>query len=86
MYCKDIVAFSNRPFVDDRSEQEKAEWAQIEAAAVREEQDRKEYEWLQRNLPDKAPKSFGGYRKMKNSNSENFQKLMQAAHNSGFKG
>lgn len=86
MYCKDIVAFSNRPFIDDRSEQEKAAWAQIEANAVREEQDRKEYEWLQRNLPEKAPKSFGGYRKMKNSNSENFQKLMQAAHNAGFKG
>lgn len=84
--CKDIVAFSNRPLIDERSEQEKAEWAQIEAAAVQEKQDRQEYEWLQRNLPEKAPKSFGGYRKMKNANSANYQKLMEAAKSAGYKG
>lgn len=84
--CKDIVAYSNRPFVDERSDQEKEEWAQIEAVAVQEKQDRQEYEWLQRNLPEKAPKSFGGHRKMKNANSANYQKLMEAAKSAGNKG
>lgn len=38
---------------------------------------REQYYWLLENMPDVAPKSFGGYRRMKNINSANYQKLVE---------
>lgn len=40
-------------------------------------QNRAEYDWICEHLPDAAPKSFGGYVRMKNMKSENYQKLIQ---------
>ena len=42
-------------------------------------QNRTEYDWLWEHLPDKAPKSFGGYVRMKNANTDNYQKLLKFA-------
>ncbi len=83
---KDVKGYSNRPFVDDRPEQERQEWAKMEAEALSEKKDRADYAWLQKHLPNDCPKSFGGYRKMKNANSANYQKLMETAKSAGFKG
>lgn len=41
--------------------------------------DRKEYYRIFYSLPDFAPKSFGAYRRMKNANTKNFQKLLSIA-------
>lgn len=38
--------------------------------------DREQYYWLLENMPSLAPKSFGGYRNMKNKNSENYLKIV----------
>lgn len=44
---------------------------------------REQYYWLLENMPDKAPKSFGGYRRMKNINSTNYQKLVEEVKANG---
>lgn len=45
--------------------------------------DRKEYYKIFYQLPNFAPKSFGGYRRMKHLNSINFQELIQIAEEAG---
>lgn len=44
---------------------------------------REQYYWLRENLPDRAPKSFGAYCRMKNQNTATFQKLVVAAQEQG---
>lgn len=44
---------------------------------IDEERDKEEYYWLLENIPNIAPKSFGGYRKMKRTNSDNYKKIIQ---------
>ena len=50
---------------------------------IDEERDKEEYYWLLENIPNIAPKSFGGYRKMKKSNSDNYQKIIQEVNSCG---
>lgn len=45
--------------------------------------DRQDFQWLQQQLPALCPKSLSGFRKMKSSNSKNYQKLVQAAAEKG---
>lgn len=56
-------------------------------ALLQEEKERekkqKEYDWLQKNLPDLCPKSLSGYTRMKNANSKNYQKIVEAARQLG---
>lgn len=40
---------------------------------------RHEYYWIQEKLPSLCPKSLSGYSRMKNSNSKNYQKLVEEA-------
>lgn len=88
----DAVASSNRPYEDDRSAAEKQRYedylsrmyAEAKESAIR-EWDRDEYTIILEKLPDDAPKSFGAYRRMKNSNSAGFQKLQQKAAELGIK-
>lgn len=44
---------------------------------------REQYAWICEYLPELAPKSLGGYTRMKNSGSKNFDKLVQAAKEKG---
>lgn len=48
------------------------------------ELDRRDYEWICKNLLDVAPKSFSGYRRMKSANSENYKKLRGLAEAKGY--
>lgn len=50
---------------------------------IQESKDREQYYWLLENIPDIAPKSFGGYRRMKNNNSTNYQKLVDKVKSNG---
>ena len=93
----DIIAYSNRPFVDDRSDEEKKTYEmslkEIENeqffAPYRErwlaikEYDQQQYERVCELLPQLAPKSFSGYMRMKNGNTKNFQKLSAEAEKAG---
>lgn len=51
---------------------------------VEEERDKEEYYWLLENMPSIAPKSFGGYRKMKNTSSDNYKKIVDEVNNKGY--
>ncbi|MBQ9898516.1 MAG: hypothetical protein IJM44_03560 [Ruminococcus sp.] len=89
----DMIAYSNRPFVDDRTEEEKSiididkrnaeadeMWSKYEKRwnAIR-EYDHKQYDKLVEILPDIAPKSYSGYMRMKKNNTKNYQKLLTEA-------
>lgn len=83
---QDPIAFSNRPFVDTRTEkeiQEYDEMLKLKQYELQKDEDREKYYMICEQLPEVAPKSFGGYRKMKNSNSLSFQKLKEAAKEIG---
>lgn len=77
------LRISNRPFVDERSKAEKAEYEKRKKEALELKADKKEYDEIREKLPDIAPKSFGGYRKMKNTKSKNYLKLVEAAKEKG---
>lgn len=86
LYCKPgkEIQFSNRPFEDDRSSNEKAEYDNLLKKHIENEKNKKDYEWVCKYLPEIAPKSLSGYVKMKNSNSANYKKLVESAKQKGY--
>lgn len=76
-YHKNIVAYSNSPFVDNRTPYEIAEYDAEQKEIHDKKRDEREYKRICEKLPDIAPKSFGGYRRMKNSKSANYLKLVE---------
>lgn len=50
----------------------------------KEQCNRYEYDWLREFAPDIAPKSFGGFMRMKNAKTENYQKIKKEARKRGF--
>lgn len=83
----DAVQASQRPMVDDRTEQEKERYQEsivrrdteaIEHASK--EWDRVEYHKLLEMFPDDCPKTFGAYRRMKSGNTAGFKKLLELAN------
>lgn len=88
-YCKskDIIAYNNRPFRDTRTAEEKANYnliLQEQAQELQKQQDKADYDWLWKNLPELCPKSFGSYRRMKSSNSAGYQKIVLEAQHKGY--
>ncbi len=76
--CKNPVQYSNRPFVDDRTQKEKKAYHDLQEELERlhqKELDRKIYEKLLITLPNDTPKSFGAFRRMKSTNSKGYQEL-----------
>ena len=43
------------------------------------EQDKKTLQWLQKNIPSIAPKSLSGFRRMRSTNSKNYQRIVEEA-------
>lgn len=81
-----VFEASNRPFIDDRTEEEKRNYIEFrnqQREKEKKKRDEKEYYKIFYQLPNFAPKSFGGYRRMKHLNSTNFQELMQIAEEAG---
>lgn len=83
---KNVIDYSNRPYIDDRTPAEKKRYEEYrvhcqekEKDEREKEMDKKEYDILREFLPESAPKSFNGYRKMKNTKSDNFYKLVDSA-------
>lgn len=81
---KDPIRYSNRPFEDDRTIEEKKLYENTQQQIATDKKDRDDYNWIRENIPDKAPKSFGGYRKMKNANSTNYKILVKSAMEKGY--
>lgn len=84
-YCPkgvDIVEYSNRPFVDDRTKNEKELYQHYLDSEVYESikyQDKEDYERLLQLIPNDMPKSFSAYRRMKISKTANFLKISEKA-------
>jgi hypothetical protein len=78
-YRGDLVSWSNRPLSDERTNAQNKLF--IERVSENEQMivDRNNYDLLSELLPEVAPKSFGSYRRMKNLNSPNYQKLSEVA-------
>lgn len=82
-YTGNFVEFCNRPFIDERTPKEKAVFNNHILEKERKQIIKEEYEWLCKQLPEIAPKSIGGYTRMKNTQSENYKKIQQIAAEHG---
>lgn len=86
VYCNQgqEIIYSNRPFIDDRSNSEKEEYEKYIKKIQDKAKTEREYSWILENLKNIAPKSLNGYSKMKKSKSKKFEILVQKAHEKGF--
>lgn len=81
---KKDIAFSNRPFADNRTKREIDLWNERVANEQLNKKMEQDYSWILNNLPELAPKSIGGYKRMAKSNSSNYQKIVCAAKEKGY--
>lgn len=84
----DAIQASQRPYIDDRSTAEKEAYLNYLKQKENERQkeiDELEYYTILAKLPDIAPKSFGGYRRMKNQQTKNYLKIEKVAKENGIK-
>ena len=65
-----------------REDEAKQEARMIENAKTK-RKDMQTLQWLQENLPSIAPKSLSGFRRMRTTNSKNYQKLVAEARKLG---
>ncbi len=86
----EVITYSNRPFVDDRSDE------QIESYnrrvkqcyqkwfdSINGNQAKLEYEQIKERFPDIAPKSQGAYYRMKKSNAKSYKAIVDQAIKAG---
>lgn len=88
--CKDIIKYSNRPFVDDRSQEEKETYQKrlnmIQMNPIYEPNPaRTSYYLIKKYFPDLAPKSMSGYMRMYNAKSKNYLKLIDTVTAEGLR-
>ena len=73
--AKDIKK-SNRPYIDNRTNEEKTLYNEHLQQRNQEIIDRSEYDLIREYLPESAPKSFGSFRRMKNEKTKNYMILI----------
>lgn len=66
-----------------RTAEQKNNYEKNKLEKAQQEKDKQDYDWLCEYLPELAPKSFSGYRRMKNTNSKNYLKIVEEALNNG---
>lgn len=74
---KKYSADSCKPFEDTRSDRERKAYAADQARKRKQNEQRKQYEKIKQALPDTAPKSYTGFVRMKQANSQRYQDLME---------
>ncbi len=79
----DAIEYSNRPFIDDRTDEEKENYNFRVDKKRQEKINRSNYDYLREFMPDIAPKSYGGYVKMRNLGSETYKKIYDLAFKQG---
>lgn len=80
---KKLIKSSNKPFVDNRSKEEKQLYEKKQLDAYEEKKDRENYEKMVELYPDISPKSFGGFRRMKKTQSPNYLSLVKKLKDKG---
>ncbi len=78
-YRGNIVDWSSREYKDERSKEQKESFEAMIKEKEEMARDKEFYDLIFEKFPEIAPKSFGGYRRMKASNSENYKKLLKKA-------
>ena len=76
---EELLKFSQKstaPFEDTRTDAERKAYAEQQAEKRRRNENYKQYERIKAVLPNDAPKSFAGFVRMKQANSEKYQELM----------
>ena len=73
------IDYSNRPFIDDRTSDEVVAYDNYIQKQLDEQKNRNDYDWICEHLSEIAPKSLSGYMRMKNSNSSNYQTIVEKA-------
>lgn len=82
--CDEVGIYQNIQNRLFNTDEEKADYYEKVIIPAQEElKDREDYYWILEYLPEIAPKSFGGYRRMKNSSSANYIKLKQRVAEKG---
>ena len=81
----DPIAYSNRPFVDDRTAKEIKQYNDMIKQEQLQIKLRDDYEWLQRELPHLAPKSLSAFSRIKNAKTASFVALQKEALQKGRK-
>ncbi len=97
----DAIKYSNRPFIDDRSNFEKQNYENDRAKRIEQKAkednyferqywidkyyEHLEYQQIKDTLGEKAPKSYSGYQRMKKNNTANFQKILEFAQANNIK-
>lgn len=79
----DVIRASNRPFIDDRSQECIENYERIISEYKDEMYDRNIYPQLAEKCPDSAPKTYGAYRRMKKQKSKGYLKLAEEAKKVG---
>ena len=75
--------YSNRPLEDIRTPAQKKYFRERVTNNLQENIDRENYDFLREYHADIAPKSFGGFRRMKNLQSKSFLKLIEICKKNG---
>lgn len=78
------ISYSNRPFIDDSDEDVLQFRKEAQEKRIESKLEENEFKWLSENLPEISPKSLSGYRRMKHSNSKNYQNLIKKAKEKGY--
>lgn len=79
-YKGEFIKYCNRPFIDERTKEQKAFFEKEVKEKEESLKDKEFYDLIYEKFPDIAPKSFGGFRRMKAANSDNYKKLLQKAN------
>lgn len=80
---KEIIKYSNRPYVDSRPPQWIEGYRKHQAKQNNNDNFKSEYKQICELLPDIAPKNQAGYTRMKKANSDSFKKLAESARQAG---
>lgn len=90
--CRDYVQYSNRPFVDDRTQKDLQAYADWQDRVLQEhgyvqsaDLNRIIYYWMKSAFPHDVPKSLSAFSRMRNANSPKYQALVQRFEAAGYK-
>lgn len=67
---------SMQPFEDNRPDNERKAYAAEQATKRKRNESYRQYQDVKAHLPDEAPKTFAGWQRMKQANSQRYQDLM----------
>ncbi len=82
-YKGNLINWCNRPYVDERTPEQRAYFKKRVCESEQEVLDRNNYDMLREKLLVFTPKSFGGFRRMKSLHSSNYLKLCNVAIEKG---